>query len=180
MSDQWLESLITDTPQQGFELAITLSRRGVKYTQPDADVLHTLRPEYANDSGGLTAASQVVAINFQTVAAANNYWRKSPSGACAPAHPNIPLRPIGRAAILRRSRSGNETLAGAVRRRLCAVPRVEHAPPCPGNGRLRDADRRQRICASARRPAGSQRRRCLCGGGRKLPRRSGPARRRSL
>lgn len=76
MSGQWLESLITDTPQQGFELAITLSRRGVKYTQPDVDVLHKLRLEYANDSGGLTAASQVVAINFQTVAAANNYWRK--------------------------------------------------------------------------------------------------------
>ncbi|MBS0467760.1 MAG: peroxidase, partial [Proteobacteria bacterium] len=35
-----------------------------------------LRPEYANSSHELTAASQVIAINFQTVAAANNYWRK--------------------------------------------------------------------------------------------------------
>lgn len=76
MADTWLTSLITDTPQEGFELAITLSRRGVKYTQPDADTLHKLRPEYAGSSAGLTAASQVVAINFQTVAAANNYWRK--------------------------------------------------------------------------------------------------------
>ncbi|GAB2737471.1 hexameric tyrosine-coordinated heme protein [Melaminivora jejuensis] len=76
MADTWLTSLITDTPQQGFELAITLSRRGVKYTQPDAEVLHKLRPEYANSHEALTAASQVVAINFQTVAAANNYWRK--------------------------------------------------------------------------------------------------------
>ncbi len=75
MTDQWLTSLITETPQQGFELAITLSRRGVKYTQPDTDVLHTLRPAYANSPEGLTSASQVVAINFQTVAAANNYWR---------------------------------------------------------------------------------------------------------
>ncbi len=73
--DTWLTSLITDTPQQGFELAITLSRRGVKYTQPDAEVLHKLRPQYANDPDALTAASQVIAINFQTVAAANNYWR---------------------------------------------------------------------------------------------------------
>ncbi|MBS1929426.1 MAG: hexameric tyrosine-coordinated heme protein [Chitinophagaceae bacterium] len=73
--DTWLNSLITDTPQQGFELAITLSRRGVKYTQPDTEVLHKLRPEYANDPDALTAASQVIAINFQTIAAANDYWR---------------------------------------------------------------------------------------------------------
>lgn len=75
MADTWLTSLITSTPQEGFELAITLSRRGVKYTQPDAEVLHRLRPEYANDANALTAASQVIATNFQTVAAANNYWR---------------------------------------------------------------------------------------------------------
>lgn len=76
MADAWLTTLLTDTPQQGFELAITLSRRGVKYTQPDTDVLHKLRPEYANDAHELTAASQVIALNFQTIAAANNYWRK--------------------------------------------------------------------------------------------------------
>lgn len=76
MSDTWLPSLITQTPQEGFELAITLSRRGVKYTQPDGDVLKKLRPEYAESAAGLSAASQVVALNFQTVAAANNYWRK--------------------------------------------------------------------------------------------------------
>ena len=76
MADQWLETLITPTPQAGYELAITLSRRGVKYTQSDPDVLHKLRPEYANSAEALTAASQVIAINFQTVAAANNYWRK--------------------------------------------------------------------------------------------------------
>lgn len=75
MADTWLTTLITATPQEGFELAITLSRRGVKYTQPDSEVLHRLRPVYAEDADSLTAASQVVAINFQTVAAANNYWR---------------------------------------------------------------------------------------------------------
>lgn len=77
MSDQntWLTSLKTNTPQEGFELAIKLSRMGVKYTQPDTEVLHRLRPQYAEDPMGLTAASQVVAIHFQTVAAANNYWK---------------------------------------------------------------------------------------------------------
>ena len=75
MADQWLTSLITATPQEGFELAITLSRRGVKYTQPDVEVLKGLRHGYANSTEGLTAASHVVATNFQTIAAANNYWR---------------------------------------------------------------------------------------------------------
>lgn len=76
MADIWLTTLITKTPQEGFELAITLSRRGVKYTQPDAEVLKKLRPVYSTNADSLTAASQVVAINFQTIAAANNYWRK--------------------------------------------------------------------------------------------------------
>ena len=48
----------------------------MKTTQPDMEVLQNLRPVYANDADSLTAASQVIAINFQTVAAANNYWRK--------------------------------------------------------------------------------------------------------
>lgn len=75
MTDIWLTSLITATPQEGFELAITLSRRGVKYTQPDPEILKKLRPDYAESADSLTAASQVIAVNFQTVAAANNYWR---------------------------------------------------------------------------------------------------------
>lgn len=73
MTDAWVPSLITATPQEGFELAITLSRRGVKYTQPDAAALNALRQGYANSADALTAASQVIAINFQTVSAANNY-----------------------------------------------------------------------------------------------------------
>jgi hypothetical protein len=71
----WLPSLIVKTPQEGYELAISLSRMGVKSTQPDVEILKKLRPIYSNDADSLTAASQVIAINFQTVAAANNYWR---------------------------------------------------------------------------------------------------------
>ncbi len=76
MADTWLPTLITANAQEGFELAVTLSRRGVKYTQPDMETLKELRPVYANNADSLTAASQVIAINFQTVAAANNYWRR--------------------------------------------------------------------------------------------------------
>ncbi len=71
----WLASLITANPQEGYELAIKLSRMGVKSTQPDMEVLKRLRKDYANSANGLTAASHVIAVNFQTISAANNYWR---------------------------------------------------------------------------------------------------------
>lgn len=75
MSETWLPTLMCNTPEEGFQLAIKLSRMGVKTTQPDVDVLHRLRPDYAENADSLTAASHVVAVNFQTVAAANQYWR---------------------------------------------------------------------------------------------------------
>lgn len=75
MSDTWLPSLITATPQEGFDLAILLSRKAVRYTQPDPEVLKKLRSDYANNADSLTMVSHVVATNFQTIAAANNYWR---------------------------------------------------------------------------------------------------------
>jgi Hexameric tyrosine-coordinated heme protein (HTHP) len=73
--DTWLTTLKTATPQEGFELAIKLARMGIKYTQPSAEVRDKLRPEYGENADSLIASSQVVATNFQTVAAANNYWR---------------------------------------------------------------------------------------------------------
>lgn len=73
--EPWLVSLITETPQQGYELAITLSRKGVGYVQPNPEIKKELRSVYEKNADSLTFASQVIAINFQLVAAANNYWR---------------------------------------------------------------------------------------------------------
>lgn len=73
--NKWLTSLRTNTPQEGFELAIKLSQMGVKYTQPSEEVRKKLRPKYSKDADSLIFASQVIAVNFQTVAAANNYWK---------------------------------------------------------------------------------------------------------
>lgn len=70
----WLPSLITETPEAGYELAIKLSRMAVKKTQPDDEVRAKLRPVYASSADSLTMASHVVAVNFQTVAQANRYW----------------------------------------------------------------------------------------------------------
>jgi len=71
----WLPSLETSTPQEGFELAVKLSRMGVKTTQPDKEVLFRERDKYAQSGEALMHASEVIAVHFQTVAAANNYWK---------------------------------------------------------------------------------------------------------
>lgn len=75
MADNWLPSLQTATPQEGYELAIKLSRMAIKYTQPSAEVRDKLRPVYGENADALIAVSQVVATNFQTIAAANAYWK---------------------------------------------------------------------------------------------------------
>lgn len=73
--EAWLPSLITATPEDGFALAIKLSRVAVKKTQPSEEVRARLREVYEISADALIASSQVVAINFQTIAAANRYWR---------------------------------------------------------------------------------------------------------
>jgi len=75
MSETWLPTMMTSSPQEGYELAVKLSRMAVKLTQPDDSVRQKLRAEYETDAGFLISVSSVVATNFATVAAANNYWR---------------------------------------------------------------------------------------------------------
>jgi len=68
-------TLITATPEEGRALAITLARHSVHAMQKELEVLVNGRAQYAHDPYGLIAASHVVAAEFATVAAANNYWR---------------------------------------------------------------------------------------------------------
>ncbi|HCZ35108.1 MAG TPA: hypothetical protein DHV26_04200 [Cytophagales bacterium] len=72
----WLETLITNTPQEGRDLAIKMARKSIAAIQTDPEIRKKLRPQYANDTAQLIASSQVIATEFQTVAAANNYWKK--------------------------------------------------------------------------------------------------------
>ncbi len=51
MSDTWLPSLITATPQAGFDLAVKMSRVGVKVTQPSDQVRSHLRAAYEQELG---------------------------------------------------------------------------------------------------------------------------------
>ena len=68
-------TLITATPEEGRELAIMLARKTIAAIQTDPDARQGLRAMYANDPDSLTAAAHVVAVEFATVAAANDYWR---------------------------------------------------------------------------------------------------------
>lgn len=68
-------TLITATPEEGRQLAMLIARHTIHQIQPDLDKLKEGRPGYSVDPDSLTAAAQVVAIEFQTIAAANNYWR---------------------------------------------------------------------------------------------------------
>jgi hypothetical protein len=68
-------TLITPTPEAGRALALLIARHTIHNMQPDLDVLKAGRPKYSTEAEGLIAAGQVVAIEFQTIAAANNYWR---------------------------------------------------------------------------------------------------------
>lgn len=68
-------TLITADANEGRALAFTLARHAVHNIQPDLDVLVGGRPTYSTSPDSLIAATQVVATEFATIAAANNYWR---------------------------------------------------------------------------------------------------------
>ena len=69
-------TLITETPEEGRALAVKLSRLIIKATQPDEAARNRMRDIYANDPAMLINIGQVVATEFSTIAAANNYWCK--------------------------------------------------------------------------------------------------------
>ena len=68
-------TLKTQTPEEGRQLAIKLARMIIKATQPDADERARQRVIYATDPTMLIAVGQTVAIEFATIAAANDYWK---------------------------------------------------------------------------------------------------------
>lgn len=68
-------SLITKTPEEGRALAVKMSRLIIKITQPDVETREKMRPTYANDASMLIAIGQTVAIEFATIAKANDHWK---------------------------------------------------------------------------------------------------------
>jgi len=76
----WKKSLRTKTPEEGYRLAIELAQESIKQIQPNEKIREKIRPKYSKDANSLIAASNVVAIHFQTVAAANDYWLSQKHG----------------------------------------------------------------------------------------------------
>jgi hypothetical protein len=68
-------SLKTQTPEAGRQLAMKLARMIIKVTQPDADERARQRDIYSTDPSMMIALGQTVAIEFATIAAANDYWK---------------------------------------------------------------------------------------------------------
>jgi hypothetical protein len=75
MTQAWFSSLKTDTPELGYDLAIKLAQMGTKLTQPSDEVCDRLTAACEQDTTQSIAVSQVIATHFQTIAAANDYWR---------------------------------------------------------------------------------------------------------
>ncbi|MFE7708405.1 hexameric tyrosine-coordinated heme protein [Streptomyces sp. NPDC057486] len=66
---------ITATPEERRAQALKTARLVVRAAQPDDDMRARLRPEYAENQDLLVAVAHVVAVEFATVAAADDYWR---------------------------------------------------------------------------------------------------------
>jgi hypothetical protein len=75
LDEIWLPTLSTNTPQEGFELAVKLSRLAVMVAQSCDDNGQRARPMEPDDASQLIGAAHVIALNFQTIAAANDWWR---------------------------------------------------------------------------------------------------------
>lgn len=75
-SNDYMPSLITATPLEGRMLAITMVRKTIGTIQQDAATKKAVRKKYQDDPELLMQAAELVAIEFKTIAKANNYWRK--------------------------------------------------------------------------------------------------------
>ena len=61
--------------RRGKLLAIALVRHSFNAMQKEFEVLKRGHPQFSAEPFGLTEASHLVAVEFATIAAANNYWR---------------------------------------------------------------------------------------------------------
>lgn len=68
-------TLIVPTAEEGRQLAVKMARLIIKLTQPNEDKRKEQREVYSNDPIMLIQIGQTVAIEFATIAAANNYWK---------------------------------------------------------------------------------------------------------
>ncbi|MDD2557153.1 MAG: hexameric tyrosine-coordinated heme protein [Desulfuromonadaceae bacterium] len=75
VTEDYMPSLITKTPLEGRMLAIKMIRKTIGAIQQDPDIKQAVRKKYEDDPQLLMYAVELVAIEFKTIAIANNYWR---------------------------------------------------------------------------------------------------------
>lgn len=73
--DDYMPSLITKTPLEGRLLAIKIVRKTIGAIQQDAQIKQAVREKYQDDPQLLIYSAELVALEFKTIAIANNYWR---------------------------------------------------------------------------------------------------------
>ena len=71
----YMPSLITATPLEGRMLAIKIVRKTIGAIQKSPEIKQKVREAYQDDARLLMQAAELVAIEFGTIALANNYWR---------------------------------------------------------------------------------------------------------
>ena len=71
----YMPSLLTKTPLQGRILAMTIVRKTIGTIQRNPEIKKAVRKIYEIDPQLLMYSAELVAIEFKTIAIANNYWR---------------------------------------------------------------------------------------------------------
>jgi hypothetical protein len=76
MDESWLPTLNTNTPQEGFELAVKLARLAMMVSRSsEEDDGPRRRVIQRDEAPQLIQTAHLIALNFQTIAAANDWWR---------------------------------------------------------------------------------------------------------
>tara|TARA_B110001450_G_scaffold249238_1_gene266416 strand:+ start:280 stop:561 length:282 start_codon:yes stop_codon:yes gene_type:complete len=71
----YMPSLITETPLEGRKLAMKMVRKTIGAIQPDPAIKMAVRLIYQDDPQLLLYSAELVALEFKTIAIANDYWR---------------------------------------------------------------------------------------------------------
>ncbi|MEC4727079.1 hexameric tyrosine-coordinated heme protein [Shewanella sp. D64] len=74
-AEDYMPSLITNTPLEGRALAMKMVRKTIGTIVRDPKMKMAIRQKYIDNPQLLMYSAELVAIEFKTIAIANNYWR---------------------------------------------------------------------------------------------------------
>src|SRR5699024_12818414 len=71
-----ISSLITETPEDGYQLAVQLSRKAISTMMPDLEIRKKMYQDYIGDARNITHESEVVAIHLHTLSQSIDYMKE--------------------------------------------------------------------------------------------------------